>query len=142
MFSSALLGLALAASVEADTSQPSTAPSSVVEARLTRVEDIAGQPGAPCICDENDNLMLDGSWRLYFAPLRTLYGPAVRARLYFDQASARPITGRKYLLVVSHEDSGSVVVWTGSVAGGLCLEANEITAYGIEAASRKRPCRN
>jgi hypothetical protein len=115
---------------------------SVVEARLTKVDDITGQPGAPCICDENGNVFFDGSFRLFFSPIRTFAGLPVRTRLSYDQASARPVAGRKYLLVVSHPHSGSEVVWTGSASNGLCMEPDEIEAYGLERAARMLPCRN
>jgi hypothetical protein len=139
----AILGLFAAGSSGASPpSAPQMPTVSLIEARLTKVEDITGQPGAPCICDESGNLLLDGSFRLFFSPIRTLAGPGVRVRLSYDQASAQPVVGSRWLLVVTHKDDANVIVWRDVASNGLCLESDEISAYGLERAAQKLPCRN
>jgi hypothetical protein len=115
---------------------------SVIEARLTKVEDITGQPRAPCICDENGHALIDGSFRLFFSPVRQIIGPTVRKLPPYDQASAQPIQGRTYLLVVAHQESGDEIIYKGSVAEGLCLTPEQTKAYSLDEAARRLPCKN
>jgi hypothetical protein len=115
---------------------------SVIEARLTKVEDITGQPGAPCICDDNGHVLIDGSFRLFFSPVRHITGPRVRTLPPYDQASAQPIEGRKYLLVVAHQPSGDEIVYRGSPVEGLCMTAEEIRAYSLDEVARRLPCKD
>ena len=114
----------------------------VIEARLTKVEDISGQPGAPCICDENGHVLIDGSFRLFFSPVRHITGPRVRTLPPYDQASAHPIEGRNYLLVVAHQKGGDEIVYKGSVAEGLCMTPEEIEAYSLDEVARHLPCKD
>jgi len=139
VISAAVAATAIAASPPPESSAGRV---SIVEAQLTGVRDITGQSGAPCICDDDGRVILDGSYRLYFSPRRTLDGPRVTGRLSYEQASARPLTRRRYLLVISHGDAGEVVEWAGLAQNGLCLRPEEITAYGLERTAQQNPCRN
>lgn len=104
--------------------------------------DIAGQPNAPCICDDKGNVLFDGLFRLLFTPIRTVAGKRVRQRLSYEQASAQPVVGVKYLLVVAHQPSRDVVVWKGPTENGLCLEADQVSSYSLEKAAQEFPCRD
>lgn len=115
---------------------------SVVEARLVSVTDITGQVGAPCFCDDAGNVVFDGSFRLFFKPVRTLVGPRAQSVLSYDQASAKPIVGGRYIVVVSHRDGNNVVVWHGPRASGLCLSGYEIQQLRLERIAQTLPCRS
>jgi hypothetical protein len=60
----------------------------------------------------------------------------------YDQASAQPIEGRKYLLVVAHHKTGDEIIYRGSVAEGLCMSPEEIEAYSLKEAANRLPCRD
>ena len=122
-------------------SPPEAARVTVVEARLSKVEDITGQPGAPCFCDEKGNVLIDGSFRLSFTPIHILLGKSLRTLPSYEQASAQPVVGYKYLLVVSHEETGDVIVWKGGFSNGLCLETDQISEYGLAGLAKRLPCR-
>jgi len=142
MFATTVIALATAALIGASPVSGAHGHASVVEARLSQVVDMAGQPNAPCICDDKGNVLFDGSFRLLFTPLRTVAGKPVRERLSYEQSSAQPVIGGKYLLVVAHEPSRDVVVWKGPLRNGLCLDADEVSSYSLQQAALEFPCRD
>jgi hypothetical protein len=120
----------------------SISQASVIEARLLSVEDISGKPDASCICDEKGTILFDGSFRLFFKPVRTVAGPLVSAELRYDQASARPNIGGHYLLVVLQEGMSDRIFWKGRAETGLCLSEDDIKTYRLQRIARKMPCLN
>ena len=115
---------------------------SLVETRLTHVEDITGQPGAPRLCvDDKQTICVDGSYRLSFTVLHTLQGAAVRGPLRMEIGSARPRLGLHDLMVVSHSNGQPKIEWHGSFEDGLCLELNELDRFGLSEALKRYPCR-
>ena len=113
---------------------------SLVEARLTKVESITGERGAPCFCDDQGRAIIDGSFRLIFLPLRTLAGRAVHHSVSMDQASAEPIPGLRYFLIITHTKSGNAIVWKGLARDGLCLGRSEAERYGLTHGLTDFPC--
>ena len=140
--SALLMSVALPGAGGAISNDPAAQSFSVVEARLSKVKDISGEPGAPCICDEDGHALIDGSFRLFFSPVRQISGPRVRTLPPYDQASAQPIEGYKYLLVVAHQQSGDEIVYKGLASAGLCMTPDEIKAYSLEEAARRFPCKD
>jgi len=137
--------IALLAGAIGETAPPGSAKpvsSSLVEAKLSKVTEITGQPGAPCVCDDQGRVMFDGSFRLLFSPLRTLAGVRVRRAISYDQASARPFTGGEYLLLIEHRHDGDVIVWKNPLTAGLCMEDAEIAMYHLNDVATKYPCEN
>jgi hypothetical protein len=114
---------------------------SLVEARLTRVEDITGQAGAPCFCDAGGHVLIDGSFRLTFQVSRTLAGRQVPGPLDVEQASAQPRSGLDYLLVVTRRRGEDAIAWKGLERQGLCLAPGEAAQYGLVADVKAYPCR-
>lgn len=138
-----VLGLLLASTLTLETSAAGGQPSvSLVEARLSKVEDISGEPGAPCICDEQGHVLLDGSYRLTFASPRTLTGTAVHHSVSVDQASARPILGLRYFLIVLHSSAEDAIEWKGLAQNGLCLDRSDAERYGLAQELKTYPCRD
>jgi hypothetical protein len=137
------IGLATAIVAALTVEQARAAPpaASLVAARLAAVADISGEPGAPCFCDEQGRLILDGSWRLTFSVTRWIAGPQVSGPLVVKEASPRPAAGRDYLLVVTH-DGGLAVAWRGLAREGLCLEPEDAERYGLSDAVRAFPCKS
>ena len=135
------LGLLLAGAPALETSGAGQPSISLVEARLSKVEDISGEPGAPCICDEEGHTLLDGAYRLTFAPLRTLAGMPVHASLSMKQASAKPIPGLEYFLIINHRSSGDAIEWKDLARDGLCLDPRDADRYGLTQELRNYPCR-
>lgn len=136
-----LMLLGLPAMVNRAEAQSSSA-ASLIEARLTGVQDVTGQPGAPCICDDHGNVMFDGSYRLTFSPLRTLAGGEFFSPVTVDQASARPITGYRYLILLERSGDETVVIWRGLRKFGLCAEDEDIAKYGLAKMAKRFPCRD
>jgi len=114
---------------------------SLVAARLTQVEDITGQTGAPCFCDSSGHVLIDGSFRLTFQVSRTLAGREVPGPLDFEQASAQPRSGLDYLLVVTRRHGRDTIAWKGFERQGLCLAPGEAAQYGLSAELETFPCR-
>lgn len=115
---------------------------SLVEARLTSVQDVTGQPGVPCICDEHGNVMFDGSFRLTFSPTRTLAGAKFSDPLTLDQASARPFTGGRYLILLTRSGGETEVLWRGLRRYGLCADNADVAKYGLSKMAKRLPCRD
>ncbi|HWC63126.1 MAG TPA: hypothetical protein VG501_05845 [Rhizomicrobium sp.] len=123
--------------------QPITKPNetSLVEARLTDVQDISSHPESPRIsCDATEAICLDGSWRMTFSILRTIWGPPASGKLYYDQASSQPIKNLDYLLVISHEGGSQTIRWMTLSKEGLCLNERDADALGIAGALKSTPC--
>jgi len=119
-----------------------SSPASLVMARLVKVEDITGTPGAPCFCDENGVVMLDGSFRLTFRVVGTITGPAAHGHFSVDQASAMPRRGGSYFLVIVGTRGKRAIAWRGNTQYGLCLEPDEVARYSLEKAVKRYPCRS
>jgi hypothetical protein len=134
------LGLLLAWSPELQASAGDQLSVSLVEARLSHVEDITGEPGAPCFCDENGHNVIDGSFQLTFTPIRTLSGRALHHSISMKQASAEPVPGFRYYLLVTHSNAGDAIEWKGPVRDGLCLDPSDADRYGLATVLRRYPC--
>lgn len=115
---------------------------SLIEARLTGVQDVTGEPGVPCICDDQGNVMFDGSYRLTFSPIRTLAGTEFLSPVTVDQASAEPITGHRYLILLERNGDETVIIWRGLRKFGLCAEDENIAKYGLATMAKRFPCRD
>lgn len=115
---------------------------SLIEARLTSVQDVTGQPGVPCICDDQGNVMFDGSYRLTFSPIRTLAGTEFFSPVIVDQASAQPINGYRYLILLDRSGDETVIIWRGLRKFGLCAEDEYIAKYGLAKMAKRFPCRD
>jgi len=95
-----------------------------LHAEVSRRRCISSEPNLPRIsCDESGQICFDGSFRLTFKVLRTLVGPKVKSPVFFKQASAQPVTGLRYLVVVSSgSEKDQSVEWRGSTRTGLSAE--------------------
>lgn len=120
----------------------SSSAASLIEARLTGVQDVTRQPGVPCICDDQGNVMFDGSYRLTFSPIRTLAGAEFFSPVTVDQASARPIAGYRYLILLERSGDKTVVLWRGLRKFGLCAEDEYIAKYGLAKMAKRFRCRD
>ena len=132
----ALFGSALAAAPAG--AAPRNESISLVEARLSKVDDIWDEPNAPRICTEDGQVCFDGSWRLWFTVTRTIVGAKVRAPLSVERASAQPRLNHEYLLVVSADNQ---ILFYTDREGGLCADPADIAQWGLMNAAKKWPCR-
>ena len=115
---------------------------SLVEARLTKVDDISGEPGAPRICIDTDcQVTLDGSFRTTFTVTRKLTGPDTPSTISRVQASAQPRVGLAYYLVISIGSEKPEIEWIGSARNGLCMDRETVEQYGLRSIASRHPCR-
>lgn len=113
----------------------------LLEARLTKVENVTDEPGAPRLCaDEARTICVDGAYRTTFSIDRTLIGPPVNGQLSRTQASARPRLNLSYYLVVSHVDGASAIEWLGLTRNGLCMDVSDAQRFGLMHFAKRHPC--
>jgi len=136
---------ALALSVACMWFAPSAAPaetrlSSLVEARLSNVQDISQEPNAPRNCT-SEGICIDGSFRLTFTIIRNIAGPRISGPIVASQASAMPVANLRYLLVVSRGGNGTAIEWKGLKQNGLCADNSDLARWGLLDAAHHYPCR-
>ena len=119
------------------------APSvSLVEARLTKVEDVTGMPGVPRICiDAECQVMIDGSYRTTFTIVKKLAGTKPPKTISVLRASARPRVGVSFYLIISYSADGPKIEWLGSSRDGLCMDRETAQQFHVQDALARHPCR-